>query len=367
VRAVRAIACAILCAIPWSTVVMAGTPARQVQILLVGPQPARRDLEGAIRTVLGQDPDLSWAARDMIPVEVLSAAPRPGQLPQLWIDVTDPLRVRILVPARTPAMPGTVRIVDSVASSGPGHEAALRETVSQIVSATVWTLRNDGAGRSDEVALAATQPPPLVPARADIPEANVIRAPVAAPVAIHGRYSLAGAVGAHTSPFLLAEPHTESHWLGLSMAVAGRWESPVALFSLRATGELSERSIDQIELRSQMYSVSLAASRKLTFGRVSFALGLEVGALFLRQHTSQVNSNSPIPASLALPGQLGTTWSVGPLVGLTGEVNLALTQRTFLHLTAGLPLAFMRVDDNGPSAWQSGLYTQALCGAGAYL
>ena len=81
----RAISYAILYALFWSTVVMAGTPAQQIQILLVGPGPARRDLEGAVRTVLGQDPDISWSARDVIPVEVLSLVAPPGGLPQLWM------------------------------------------------------------------------------------------------------------------------------------------------------------------------------------------------------------------------------------------------------------------------------------------
>ena len=147
-----------------------------------------------------------------------------------------------------------------------------------------------------------------------------------------------------------------------------RWETGRTLLAVRAAGELSQRSIDQLELQSQLFSSTLALLRRLRSGWVSLHLGLEFGVLVLRQQTSVIGPNASLPPpSLALPGQLVTTWSAGVLVGPVAEVSVAITDRVFIHVSAGLPVAYMNVYELGTTAWRTSSYARLLGGVGAYL
>ena len=345
-----------------------GALARPIEIVLVGAESDRRDMEAALQALVGPDAAVSWSARDALPGVQALAERGPDAVNQIWIDVTDSSRVRVVLPAAAPATSPIVRIVDSPASDGDLHQPVMRETVAQIVSGAVHALHAETSGPPRAVVLVT--PPPTVPG----PVEQSISQPASRASALEHpvprAYSLAMVAGVHTSPFLLAEPHDQLNWLGLTLALSLRRETPTLLLELRAVAERSERSIDAIDLHSQFYSAILGASRRMTSGPFTFGLGLEVGALLLRQQSEIVyNADSGSGAGFALPGVLGASSSAGFLVGLLGEASVAVTRRWYLHLVASLPRATMKVDDvnDGATAhWQSDWYAQVLGGVGAY-
>jgi hypothetical protein len=339
-----------------------------IEIVVAGPEPGRHEMQEALRSLLGADADVAWSTRDAFPNDVLSAGPGPDCVRQIWIDVADPSRVRIVVPACEPADATLVRTIDA-SSPGPGnagHGPVVRETAAQIVGASVLALQGGAAALVHPVSFpAASSAPSLALAQSSRQPAAPDEASSVWP---RQGFSLALAAGAHTSPFTLAEPHDQYHWLGFSVSLSGRWETPKYLLAVRSAAEFSERTIDTIDLRSQLYSATLAASRKLSVGSFAFSLGLEAGTLILRQHPSLIwDSYSGYESSLSVPGRLGTTWSAGPLFGPIGEARVTVTRRIFLHLDAGVPFTVMRINDNGVSHWRSSWYTRVMLGLGVYL
>jgi hypothetical protein len=312
---------------------------RSIEIVIAGPDPGRHEMEEALRSLLGADADVAWSTRDAFPSEVLSSAPRPDCIRQIWIDVADVSRVRIVVPACEPADATLVRTIEapSPAPGHAGHASVVRETAAQIVGASVLAMQGGEAALLHPV----VSPEPTLAPAITVTDNSRKSEPAEASGVPSGRgFSLALAAGAHTSPFTLAEPHDEYHWLGFSMVLSGRWETPRFLLAVRTAAEFSERSIDTIDLRSQLYSATLAASRKLSVGSFAFSLGLEAGALILRQHTSLIwdsysGGTYTDETALSLPGRLGTTWSVGPMFGPIGEARVTVSRRIFLHLARG--------------------------------
>ena len=157
-----------LCPIVWAVVAAAqGTgsttvPAVPVEIVLVGAEPARREMQAAIQTVLTADPALSWSERDVAPGDLLSTPLGSGQRRQIRIDLADSSRARIVVPARQPSLFAAVRMVEPPAASEAGHQAVFRETVAQVVSALVRAMRDDASAGSrpeSKTSLPSSSPP----------------------------------------------------------------------------------------------------------------------------------------------------------------------------------------------------------------
>jgi hypothetical protein len=335
---------------------------RQVEIVVAGPEPGRGKMQAALRATLGTDIELTWSERDSLPVADRMA---PNQI---WIDVTDSPRVRI---AWSPggAVPSPMfRTIDpagaALSSDAESHEPVIRETVAQIVSATVRALRDAPAPRPGPLALAA----PVIPAPASADLHRSLSIADRADPSLEPppkRYSVAITAGQHTSPFSLGGPSDHSDWLGPSLSVSFRRETPRFLIEARAVAEMSEHSLDLVAIHSQLYSATLTASRRFSAGPLTFGLGWETGALFLRETMSPGTSgfDQETVWSLAPYAPLFSEvkWSTGLLAGAIGQVSMPLSRRLFLHATAGVPIVLMKVDDG---QWHASWYTRLLGGVG---
>lgn len=335
-----------------------------IAITLIGPEGRRHDVEAAVRALWqasSSGPALSWSARD---TEVATAGPGADEI---WVDMTDPARGRIVIGAGVEGP--VVRTVDAAASDGDHGWPAACETVAQIVAATARALE-EGRTFSPATASGAT---PVSPETV----VGIRRSP--APPAATGqlpphRYGLALVVGAHTSPYKLGEPHDEVNWLGGSASLSGRRETPTALFEVRLTGERSERSIDLFGLRTQYYSAVVAASRAFpsASGEFSASLGVEVGAILLRQTTSDSlvpvggTASSNIANSYAVVGG-ATSWSMGAVVGLLGQVTWTVRGPVFLDVACSVPAPLMEFTENGRTSWRVRPYLRMLGGLGVHL
>src|SRR5580765_5035426 len=72
-----------------------------VEILIAGPAQARNQMAAAIRALLGTNPDIRWVGEDGIsPDRGFPAPGRPAENAwEIWIDVSDPVRLRVYLPA----------------------------------------------------------------------------------------------------------------------------------------------------------------------------------------------------------------------------------------------------------------------------
>ncbi len=239
-NAVGAIICCLMMAAAPST-----PASRRVEIVVAGPEPGRGEMEAALRAALGTDIELTWSERDALP-----AADRMAR-DQIWIDVTDSPRVRIAWSAVGSAPSPVIRTIDpaaaAISSDAESHEPVIRETVAQIVSATVRALRDAPAPRSGPPVLAVPVIP--APANADLHRSLSIadRADRSTEPPLK-HYSIAIATGMHTSPFSLGESFDRSAWLGLSLAVSFRRETQRFLIEARAAAEFSEHSLDLVDI-----------------------------------------------------------------------------------------------------------------------
>ena len=344
----------------------------KVEIVLGGPEPSRHDMEEAIRSLLGSDSDVSWSARETFPSDVLLSDPKIDGVTQIWIDVADASRVRIVVALHEPKGKTLVRTVDAPAPGEEGREPVLRETAAQIVSATVRALQGEGTPSSPRV----LPPPPPSSGAGD----TVIRqrAPASPPAAESGktrprRYSLVASGGIHSAPYGLADtnaiiPSSQGildSRLGPAIALSIRRAGKHAAFEARLAWETSQTSNEfKIALDTQMYGGTLAAFLTGDFGPVTFSLGAEAGVVLMRQVTSEWSSTA---TSLYLPGQLGTTWSTGPMFGpiLQTSVHLGTLGRAFAQVDASVPVIVMRVNNSdGTSSWQAAGRVRVMMGLG---
>jgi hypothetical protein len=195
-------------------------------------------------------------------------------------------------------------------------------------------------------------------------------------------YSLVLAGGLHSAPYTLQGPgpydsYTMS-WrerkLGPALALAVRRDNRRSSFEGRLSYESSHRENNsQIVLDTQMVTAALVGLVAFDIGPVTLNAGGELGLLLMRQNTSQWTDaawgDPPAPRpSLDLPGQLGTTWSMGPSLGPVVQANLHLWRRFFAQLDAGLPIVFMRVQETYRStSWESGVRVRFMLGLGCYL
>lgn len=195
-------------------------------------------------------------------------------------------------------------------------------------------------------------------------------------------YSIVVGAGAHTAPFGLQGEQTGApqSWaeqtLGPTFALAVRRDSRHLSLEGRLRYESNDaRNISQIALDTRMFTASLVGLAALDLGPVTLDAGAEVGLLFMRQRTSRWSdvatgfpTQEPPRASLDLPGQLGTTWSMGPTFGPVVQANLRLWRRAFVQLDASLPFLVMRLQqDIGGVEWDTSRSYRLLLGLGCYL
>jgi len=351
----------------------AAQPAWPITITVIGPEARRRDVEEAVNSLWQTRSGaraLSWSTRDEAPQPEAPAASRPDMAGDIWVDLTDPERARIILSG---GAEGTVvRSVDAATSDGNDGWPATCEMVAQIVAGTARALDDSrSVSRVASAAPTAASPEPSVGIRRPASPPGTRDAPA------NDRYGLALVAGEHTSPYELGEPHDEHNWLGASVSLAARRETRNSLFEVRLTAERSMRSIDQLDLRTQYYSAAIGASHAFTSasGEFSASVGVELGALLLRQATSPGDLNlAGSAASLVGAFALGggeTTWSAGVLSGLLGQVTWRVRPPFFINLMGGVPVVVMNVNmeypDNGHAHWRQSFYFRMMGGLGVYL
>jgi len=194
-------------------------------------------------------------------------------------------------------------------------------------------------------------------------------------------FSLIAYGGIHSAPFGLQGPgplNYDPSWserhVGPALGLSLRRDSRRLSLEARLAWERSHRLTDgQFTLDTQMFTGTVAALKAMDFGTITVAFGGEAGLLLMRQETSEwwgtpwTMNLYPRPLT-RLPGQLGTTWSVGPTLGPVLQAGLHLWRRFYLQLDASAPLVVMRVrnlDGNG-SGWDAGWRFRALLGVGCY-
>jgi hypothetical protein len=194
-------------------------------------------------------------------------------------------------------------------------------------------------------------------------------------------WSLLGYGGLHSAPFGLQGPgplNYDPSWserhVGPALGLSLRRDSRRLSLEARLAWERSHRLTgSQFTLDTQMFTGSLAVLRAMDLGPASFALGGEAGILLMRQKTSEwwgePWSSTVYPRPLTrLPGQLGTTWSMGPTLGPVVQAGLHLWRRFYVQLDVGAPIIVMRVENregNG-SSWDASWRLRAMLGVGCY-
>ena len=186
-------------------------------------------------------------------------------------------------------------------------------------------------------------------------------------------YSMVVSAGVHTAPFDLqgdsasrAFPNSPSgRSLRPAFALSLRQDSRQLSLEGRLSYESNHRENDAgIVLDTQIVSGTLAALGALDMGRFTLNAGAELGVMVMRQNTSEWDYPQP---SFALPGQLGTTWSMGPSLGPVLQASVRLWRRFYAQVDGGMPIAFMHVQQNdGTVAWIGNRRYRALLGVGCY-
>jgi len=338
---------------------------RTIEIVIAGPEHGRSKLEETIRPLLGDAADLRWSAKDRLPVdEALPAAKSEGGVHvwQIWIDLGNPVQLRIYLPTQTADGATTVRTVER--PTGEDAEWVVRETAAQIVKAAVQALRGDAAKPLAEPAHVPSEMP-----AADFSPPSTTAATVAARPASTGPkgprwfgFVLAG--GAHTSPLNLGESTGEKNWLGPSVVAQVRWQRDKVLLAFRMSWEDSDRKANAYYLKNTYFTGTVAASRFVDAGIVSFGIGLEAGLLVLHQNTWQNVDWQGSWGAMSLPGQTGKTNSMGALFGPVAELNLSPTPNLFVHFAFGIPIAVLHTKDEMGSQWEASPFFRATVGAG---
>jgi hypothetical protein len=282
---------------------------------------------------------------------------------------------RYVVHRADAAGPGPV--VAEVAARAPGAQVALPEGKYEII------LRNadhtmQGTAEVRDGAVASVSADTLK--RSEY--ARLVRKGGGA----NSAYSVQVLGGFHSAPYTLQGqgPINEyfSSWrernLGSALFVALRRDA--RRFSLEARlGWEGNRRLNnsQVTLDTSMFSGTVAGLRAWDLGPVAISVGGEAGLLLMEQKASQwwlpttngysYGYDAPRP-SLDLPGQLGTTWSLGPTVGPVLQIGVHVWQRVYVQLDGGAPLIFMRVQSNeGTTSWQSAWRARVMLGLGCYL
>jgi len=124
-----------------------------VKILISGPAQARNQMAAAIRPLLGANPDIRSLGEDGISPDLgFPARGGPaGDASEIWIDVSNPARLRVYLPAADQGTT-TIRTLSRADAERAGADSVALEEAAQIVKAAVLSL-----GREPT---AATEPSP---------------------------------------------------------------------------------------------------------------------------------------------------------------------------------------------------------------
>lgn len=327
-----------------------------VEIVTVGPEPQRREMEVALRSLLASDPRLSWVAEDAAPA---SPQEQPQGPPRIWIDVATAGQFRIIVPVDAPSGQVSVRTVTAQDSDEASATTAARETVAQIVGECVRALRAE---------VAEAPPPPLPTIAPEPPVPAVVAQPAPVPTATKARrFEITLGGGAHTAPFDMAEPSSESNWLGPSVQTQLRCRIGKATLAIRAAWEKTDKTIDSLWLHTQFYRMAVAAFRRVQLESVDLGVGVEIGGLYLRQSTEpNFEYVNAYPRDFS-PGTLRKTESLGWFYGPLVEANVRLAERWFFHVDFGASIDHLRIKGGSASektAWKSSPSIRGTLGLG---
>ena len=358
-----------------TAIVSSQRPVR-IEVVTVGRGPARAEMERAVRELVGALPELSWTDGAAVPSDEMS------QVPRVLIDVTDRTRVRIVATrARDSTLPPPATlppVVREVVTEGLSAEVA-RETVAQIVRTTVRALLDPAGEPGDGATASRLEPPPLSPLSLPSPPApiaaagaiklprtaTVTRAPISAPR--HGAhpYSAVISVGHRSFSYDATQPLAVQAKVN-SVALSFDRRYGMLSATARLSGEWSRDPVAEVVVATQILTSSAGVSANLDVGRVSLALGLEAGAVVIRQDTSLADwADQSAWRALGLPGVLRTGWSAGPMVGLRSSMSVDLFSHAFVRLEAAVPVTWLDTRDvNGDSAWRVGRYAQVMLGVG---
>jgi hypothetical protein len=122
---------------------LAPQPARDrtIEIIITGPESDREKMEGTLRALLGNDPDVRWRKAEGLSSDDPAARGSFEAGERIWIDVAHPIQVRVYLSGCTSSGATNVRTVERPASDQAG--LVERETVAQIVKAALQSLRGD--------------------------------------------------------------------------------------------------------------------------------------------------------------------------------------------------------------------------------
>jgi len=107
-----------------------------VEITITGPESLREKMEEAIRTLVGDDPNVRWTSREVAP-----GGDRPAVMAEhrqrIWVDLAHPIAIHI-------DSPGCTSNARTVEHPGSGDASLVeRETVAQIVKTALESMRGD--------------------------------------------------------------------------------------------------------------------------------------------------------------------------------------------------------------------------------
>jgi len=335
-----------------------------LEIVLVGP-PAEADrLQALLAVTAGRHRTLTWSRREEAPLDEM-LAPAPEDHPRIWVDLTSPAKIRLVLAVDDRGGTSLIRGVEDPVPRDPAAHLVAQETVAQIVEAYVAKAKPldeplapvSTTPRSTASTQASSAEPPLAVAHAGASPPPAVTS--ATPP--HDRWITAW-IGTHTSPFLWGEPHTEDHFLGPSFAVAYRQAWRAFYWGVGASVELAERTIDQTDLTSQFGTLALQVGAFKKWKDFRFSLGIAAGPVLLRQNVTD-------GGGYLSPSDLGVTWTAGAafVMGAGFEAPLG---SLFLSLQVNMPTIFLTkvtIDYFGGTERRSDRYVQGLVGLGVHL
>jgi hypothetical protein len=117
---------------------------RTIEILIAGPEAARNQLDAALRPLFSGASDIRWTTEATVPSDRALPESRPqdpAQARQIWIDVSDPLRLRVYLPVTNTEGATTVRTLTRTGQTGAEADESARQAVAQIVKTAVSSFR----------------------------------------------------------------------------------------------------------------------------------------------------------------------------------------------------------------------------------
>jgi hypothetical protein len=117
---------------------------RTIEILIAGPREARDQMGAAIRPLFSADAEIRWTTEDKVPIDrglPESDGQASGKTWQIWIDVSNPVRLHVYLPVRETTGATTVRTVARQGADGNGTNDPACDAAAQIVKAAVASLR----------------------------------------------------------------------------------------------------------------------------------------------------------------------------------------------------------------------------------